>query len=280
MPGLCRPIHEGGIGFDFRLAMGIPDYWIKLLKEKKDENWDIQEMWQVLSDRLPDVGTIAYAESHDQALVGDKTIAFRIMDREMYGKMGVHEESPIIDRGLALHKMLRLFTISLGGQAYLNFMGNEFGHPEWIDFPREGNGWSHKYARRQWSLSDRQDLKYRFLNQFDIHMLRFVKEYGVLNGNYGTLLFMDDWHKTVVFEKMGLVFVFNFHVNQSAPGYRIPVLQEGTYRSVLSTDNPLFGGHGRFDESIDYPTFRDKDGDVFLKMYNPNRTAIVLKPSA
>ncbi len=280
MPGLCRPIREGGIGFDFRLAMGIPDYWIRLLKEKKDENWDIQEMWQILSDRRPDVGTIVYAESHDQALVGDKTIAFRLMDREMYDKMGIQDDSPIIDRGLALHKMLRLFTISLGGQAYLNFMGNEFGHPEWIDFPREGNGWSHKYARRQWSLADRPDLKYRFLNQFDIHMLRFVKEYGVLNGNYGNLLFMDDWHKTVVFEKVGLVFVFNFHVNQSAPGYRIPVLQEGTYRSVLSTDNPLFGGHGRFDERIDYPTFRDKDGDVFLKMYNPNRTAIVLKPSA
>jgi len=277
MPGLCRPIREGGIGFNFRLAMGIPDYWIRLLKEKKDENWDIQEMWQVLNDRRPDVGTIAYVESHDQALVGDKTIAFRLMDREMYDKMGIREESLIIDRGIALHKMLRLFTLSLGGEAYLNFMGNEFGHPEWIDFPREGNGWSYKYARRQWSLADRQDLRYRFLNQFDIRMLQLVKEYGILNVTYGTQLFMDDWHKTIVFEKAGLVFVFNFHVNQSAAGYRIPVPWEGTYRSVLSTDNPLFGGHSRFDESIDYPTFTDKDGNVFLKIYNPNRTAIVLK---
>ena len=277
MPGLCRPIPEGGIGFDFRLAMGIPDYWIKLLKEKRDEDWDIQEMWQVLNDRLPGVGTIAYVESHDQALVGDKTIAFRLMDKEMYDKMGIHEESLIVDRGIALHKMLRLFTISLGGNAYLNFMGNEFGHPEWIDFPREGNGWSYKYARRQWSLADRPDLKYRFLGRFDIHMLQFVKKYGVLDVNFGTQLFMDDWHKTIVFDKAGLVFVFNFHVNQSAAGYRIPVPWEGSYRSVLSTDNPLFGGYGRFDENMDYPTFTDEGGKVFLKIYNPNRTAIVLK---
>ena len=258
--------------------MGIPDYWIKLLKEKRDEDWDIREMWQVLNDRLPGVGTIAYVESHDQALVGDKTIAFRLMDKEMYDKMGIHEESLIVDRGIALHKMLRLFTISLGGNAYLNFMGNEFGHPEWIDFPREGNGWSYKYARRQWSLADRQDLKYRFLGRFDIHMLQFVKKYGVLDVNFGTQLFMDDWHKTIVFDKAGLIFVFNFHVNQSAAGYRIPVPWEGIYRSVLSTDNPLFGGYGRFDENMDYPTFTDEDGKVFLKIYNPNRTAIVLRP--
>ena len=278
MPGLCRPIYEGGIGFDFRLAMGIPDYWIALLKEIKDEDWDIHEMWQVLNDRRPDVGTIAYVESHDQALVGDQTIAFRLMAEEMYDKMGVQEESPIIDRGIALHKMLRLFTISLGGDAYLNFMGNEFGHPEWIDFPREGNGWNYKYARRQWSLADRRDLKYRFLNLFDIHMLRFVKKYGVLSDHFGTQLLMDDWHKTIVFEKAGLVFIFNFHVNQSAAGYLIPAPKEGLYQSVLSTDNRLFGGYGRFDETIVYPTFTDEDRNVFLKIYNPNRTAIVLKP--
>ncbi len=277
MPGLCRPIEEGGIGFDFRLAMGIPDYWIKLLKERQDENWDLQEMWNVLNDRLPNVGTIAYVESHDQALVGDKTIAFRLMDREMYDRMGIHQESLIIDRGIALHKMLRLFTISLGGDAYLNFMGNEFGHPEWIDFPREGNGWSYKYAMRQWSLADRRDLKYRFLNQFDIRMLQFVKENGVLNVKYGALLSMDDWHKTLVFRKADLVFIFNFHVNQSVAGHSIPVPREGTYRCVLSTDSPLYGGHDRFDENMDYPTYLNASGKVFLKIYNPNRTAIVLK---
>jgi 1,4-alpha-glucan branching enzyme len=163
IPGLCRRPDEGGIGFDFRLAMGIPDYWIKILKEKSDEDWNVYEMWEVLNNRRYKEKTIAYAESHDQALVGDKTIAFWLMDKEMYYHMQVTDQNIVIDRGIALHKLLRLFTISLGGEGYLNFMGNEFGHPEWVDFPRLGNNWSHQYARRQWSLADNKDLKYKYL---------------------------------------------------------------------------------------------------------------------
>ncbi len=163
MPGLCRRPEEGGLGFDYRLGMGIPDFWIKILKEKSDEEWDIYEMWNVLSNRRYKEKTIAYAESHDQALVGDKTIAFWLMDKEMYYQMHRDDHNLVIDRGIALHKMIRLFTISLGGEGYLNFIGNEFGHPEWVDFPREGNNWSYYYARRQWSLRDNKDLKYQYL---------------------------------------------------------------------------------------------------------------------
>ena len=144
MPGLCRPPLEGGIGFDFRLGMGIPDFWIRYLKEKSDEDWDIHEMWGIMVNRRYKEKTIAYAESHDQAIVGDKTIAFWLMDKEMYYHMRKDDPNIIVDRGLALHKMIRLFTITLGGEGYMNFIGNEFGHPEWVDFPREGNGWSHK----------------------------------------------------------------------------------------------------------------------------------------
>ena len=178
MPGMCIPIDDGGIGFDYRLGMAIPDYWIKQLKEVPDEEWNIWEMWSVMTNRLPGVKTVAYAESHDQALVGDKTLAFRLMDKEMYDRMDRASESLVIDRGMALHKMIRLMTIAAGGDAYLNFMGNEFGHPEWIDFPREGNGWSYAHARRQWSLSRNGFLRYSWLGDFDRAMIRLVKNTG------------------------------------------------------------------------------------------------------
>ena len=176
-----RPVDEGGIGFSHRLAMGIPDYWIKLLKEKKDEEWSMGDMWHTLTNRRYGEPHVAYCESHDQALVGDKTLAFRLMDAEMYWKMAVDQQSLIIDRGMALHKMIRLVTLATGGEGWLNFMGNEFGHPEWIDFPREGNGWSYEYCRRQWSLVDNPSLRFKFLNAFDQAMVRLAQEARLLN---------------------------------------------------------------------------------------------------
>jgi 1,4-alpha-glucan branching enzyme len=276
MPGLTFPVDEGGLGFDFRLGMGIPDYWIKLLKEQKDEDWNIHEMWTVLNDRLPHVRTVAYAESHDQALVGDKTIAFRLMDKEMYWHMQKDDPDLVIERGIALHKMIRLFTIALGGQAYMNFMGNEFGHPEWIDFPREGNNWSYKYARRQWSLVDSTDLKYQFLGNFDREMVRIIKENAVMASLYGNQLNMDETNKTIVFERNNLVFLFNFHTVNSIPGYRFRVHKAGEYEIILNSDDPAFGGHGRIDDSITYLSFNE-NGEEYLSIYNTNRTAVVLK---
>lgn len=278
MPGLTFPVDEGGIGFDYRLGMGIPDFWIKYLKDYRDEDWSIHEMWHVLNDRLPHVKTVAYAESHDQALVGDKTIAFRLMDKEMYYHMQTNDGDLVIERGMALHKMIRLFTIALGGQAYMNFMGNEFGHPEWIDFPREGNGWSYKYARRQWSLVDSPDLKYRFLAAFDREMIRIIREHQVMTSLFGNQLNMDEANKTIVFERQGLIFVFNFHPTHSIPGYTFPVPRHGEYRIILDTDSKAFGGHGRIDDAIPYFTFSDPTGNwPYLKIYNTNRTALVLK---
>jgi 1,4-alpha-glucan branching enzyme len=278
MPGLTFPVDDGGLGFDYRLGMGIPDYWIKLLKEYRDEDWNMHEMWHVLNDRLPHVKTVAYSESHDQALVGDKTIAFRLMDKEMYWHMQKDDGDLAIDRGMALHKMIRLFTIALGGQAYMNFMGNEFGHPEWIDFPREGNGWSYKYARRQWSLVDDPNLKYQFLSAFDKEMIRVMKENRVMTSMFAQQLNMDESNKTIVFERNNLIFVFNFHTNNSIPDYTFRIPRHGEYRIILNSDNLSFGGHGRIDESVSYFTFSDSSGnDAFLKIYNTNRTAIVLK---
>jgi 1,4-alpha-glucan branching enzyme len=278
MPGLTVDVADGGLGFDYRLGMGIPDFWIKYLKELKDEDWSMNEMWHVLNDRIPYVKTVTYCESHDQALVGDKTIAFRLMDKEMYYHMQTEDKNPIIDRGMALHKMIRLFTISLGGQAYLNFMGNEFGHPEWIDFPRQGNNWSYRYARRQWSLVDNPSLKYKYLAAFDKSMIRLIREYDLLDSSlYGELLNVDETNKCIIYQRGELIFLFNFHPERAIPDYEFFVKTGGDYRIVLNTDCKEFGGHGRIDDSILYPTvFRKQSNGHFMKIYLTNRTALVM----
>lgn len=278
MPGLCRPVRDGGIGFDYRLAMAIPDYWIKVLKETKDEEWNIHELWQVMTDRLPDVKTIAYCESHDQALVGDQTIAFRLMQSEIYFKMSQKDESFVIDRGIALHKMIRLITIGLGGQAYLNFIGNEFGHPDWVDFPREGNNWSFQYARRQWSLLQNPSLKYEFLANFDRKMIDLVKTFKLFNTGFGDQLNMDGENQTIIFKRQGLIFIFNFHVSNSIPGYKFAVPDPGDYRIILNTDRPEFGGHNRVNDTLVYTTLYQPEDDTHrLMIYNTNRTALVFE---
>ena len=278
MPGLCRPVREGGIGFDWRLGMAIPDYWIRLLKEKKDEEWDIREMWYILNNRRPDVKTVAYCESHDQALVGDQTIAFRLMQSEIYFHMTKDDQNIAIDRGIALHKMIRLITIALGGEAYLNFMGNEFGHPDWIDFPREGNNWSYHYARRQWSLVEDPHLKYRYLAAFDRKMLQVIKEFNVLETRFGIELNIDDTNKTIIFERIKLVFVFNFHPDGSLPDYEFMVPEPGDYKVVLNSDNHEFGGHDRIDETAAFISrFNEGKNIHTISIYNTNRTALVLK---
>ena len=282
MPGMCAPVPDGGVGFDYRLGMAVPDFWIKQLKEVPDEEWNIWEMWHMMVDRLGTVKTVAYCESHDQALVGDKTLAFRLMDKQMYTDMNRSAENLVIDRGMALHKLIRLFTISLAGDAYLNFMGNEFGHPEWIDFPREGNGWSYAHARRQWSLSTNGFLRYSFLGEFDKAMIGLMRRYGVLASGFAYNHLMDEMNKTIVYSHRGdLLFVFNWHPQRSIPGYEVPVPAPGRYRIVLSSDAKRFGGYGRIDESVDAFSFprTHADGSVghYIKVYNLSRAALVLK---
>ena len=277
MPGGCRKIEEGGLGFDYRLGMGIPDYWIKILKHKSDEEWNIYEMWHVLNNRRYKEKTIAYAESHDQALVGDKSIAFWLMDKEMYWHMQIDDKSLIIDRGIALHKMIRMFTAALGGEGYLTFIGNEFGHPEWVDFPREGNNWSYKYARRQWDLVDREDLKYKFLNAFDGAMIHLLKDENVLTALPAKELNMDTENQVIIFERNNLVFIFNFHPNNSVPDYEFTVPKGGEYKILLNSDSEEFGGHGRIEPDQVFHTMKDEYKNNRLKIYTTNRTVLVLK---
>ena len=277
-PGLAMRLEDGGVGFDYRLAMGIPDMWIKVLKESaNDESWDLGHIYHELTSKRADERTISYAESHDQALVGDKTIAFWLMDKEMYFNMLVTSQNLQIDRGIALHKMIRLLTMAIAGGGYLNFMGNEFGHPEWIDFPREGNNWSYKYALRQWSLVDREDLKYKYLNEFDIEAVHLLRDRHLLSVFPFYAQMIDDNDKVLAFTRADLLFVFNFHPTKSYTNFEIPVLQ-GKYKILFSTDELRFGGFGRIDESMTYPTtVASVDDKSVIRLYIPARSAIVLQ---
>lgn len=276
-PGLAVPVHEGGIGFNYRLAMGTPDYWIKSIKERADEQWNMEEIFRELTSKRADEKTIGYAESHDQALVGDKTIIFRLIDQEMYWHMDKASENLIVDRGLALHKIIRLITAASAGNGYLTFMGNEFGHPEWIDFPREGNNWSFQYARRQWSLIANPDLKYHYLFDFECAMLKILSEYRIYN-HMATHVKTDQGDLVIAFERAGLLFVFNFHPSSSYTDYGLAV-DAGKYHTLLCTDQADFGGFQRFDTKMIHRTQVERSFGFKqnLKLYLPSRTGMVLQ---
>ena len=276
MPGMCLPIEEGGIGFDYRLAMGMPDMWIKTVKELSDEQWDIGKMWGEMCLRRPGEGTVAYVESHDQALVGDKTMIFRLADAAMYTDMNKDCHNPVIDRTIALHKMIRLFTLAGGGEAYLNFMGNEFGHPEWIDFPREGNGWSFHYCRRQWSLRDNGFLKYQWLGDFDHDMVALTKRNHTFDQRMADLKLLKGPEQVIVFARKGLLFAFNFNPTQSFTNILVPVDTHADYTLELSSDDEKYGGQNLVSRDVTYFT-KEFDGQKFVELYLPARTAIVLK---
>ena len=281
MPGLARPVAEAGVGFDYRLAMGVPDFWIRLLKEKRDEEWSLGEIWRVLLDRRFSEKHVGYVESHDQALVGDKTLAFRLMDAAMYWHMGRNESNAVVERGVALHKIIRLLTFSLSGEGYLNFMGNEFGHPEWVDFPREGNGFSFQHARRQWSLADDPNLRYAGLNAFDKAMQVLDRSFHVLTDPLIEQLALHEDTHQLVYRRGPLVFVVNLDPSRSVEGLRIPVPDAADYQVVLNTDDALFAGLGRGAQAgFVYP--RQLEGMYgraqSLLLYLPSRSAQVLAP--
>lgn len=280
MPGIAAKIEDGGYGFDYRMAMNIPDYWIRTIKDKIDEDWKPSGMFWEVTNRRKNEKTISYAESHDQALVGDKTIIFRLIDADMYWHMQKGDANYVVNRGIALHKMIRLITASTMNGGYLNFMGNEFGHPEWIDFPREGNGWSCKYARRQWDLVDNKNLLYHAMADFDADMLKLLK--GVKS--FQTTPVREIWHndedQVLAFQRKDLIFVFNFNPKKSFTDYGF-LVTPGKYMAVLNTDSPLYGGNGLTDDTVEHFTIADplyaREKKEWLKIYIPARTAVVLK---
>ncbi len=278
MPGLAAPIADGGIGFDYRMSMGVPDYWIKLIKEKSDDQWHMGDIFYQLTSKRMDEKVVSYAESHDQALVGDKTIIFRLIDKEMYFSMRKDQPNLAVDRGIALHKMIRLVTLACAGGAYLNFMGNEFGHPEWIDFPREGNNWSYRHARRLWSIADDPELKYHWLLDFDRDMISLFREHRILSIPQVDLVCEKNDDQVLAFHRGMFLFVFNFNPVHSFTGYGIP-LGAGKYRPILSSDNSRYGGQDRIDEAMTYYTLPSAGtgSQHFLMLYLPARTGVVFR---
>ena len=281
MAGLAAPLELGGIGFDFRMSMGVADNWIKWIKELPDDHWRVGEIWWQLTNKRADEKTISYAECHDQAMVGDKTIAFRLMDAEMYTSMNKESQSPVVDRGMALHKMIRLVTMATCGNGYLTFMGNEFGHPEWIDFPREGNGWSYKHARRQWSLAEPDYLRYRYLRNFDKAMIEMARKESILDET-PELFVQDEEKKILIFKRKNCIFALNFNPTASFTDYGFAA-PAGKYEVVLNTDENEFDGFSRLktgEVHFSVPVKSENGSgkyDDSLSLYLPSRCAVVLK---
>jgi len=278
MPGLATPVSEGGYGFDYRFSMGIPDYWIRLVKEMYDEDWPTGTLWYELNSRREEEKSISYSESHDQALVGDQTLIFRMIGPDMYYHMSMHDKNYRVDRGIALHKLIRLITLATAGNGYLNFIGNEFGHPEWIDFPRSGNNWSYNYARRQWHLVDDPSLKYHLLAKFDRDMLSLAKRFYLLNSPAPMLLYENTNDKIIAFRRAGLLFVFNFHPTRSFTDYCFDA-PPGTYKMIFDSDAKEYCGYGRLNPDQEHLTLSDKSMNSrrqFICLYLPTRTGIVL----
>ncbi|PSC69001.1 starch branching enzyme isoform A [Micractinium conductrix] len=298
MPTFCRPWTEGGVGFDYRLNMAIADKWIEVLSKTDDWGWNMGNIVHTMTNRRYAEPCVGYAESHDQALVGDKTIAFWLMDAAMYDFMGAPghgPDSPVIDRGIALHKMIRLVTMALGGESYLNFMGNEFGHPEWIDFPRDdtydtstgafvpGNGGSLDKCRRRWDLADAEFLKYKYMNSFDRAMNHLDKAFGFVAAPHSWVSRKDEGDKVLVVERGDLLFVFNFHPTNSYTDYRVGCYKGGGYKVVLSSDEEVFGGWKNVTKDSNVE-FQAQQGDFdnrpnSLMVYAPSRTVVVYAPS-
>jgi 1,4-alpha-glucan branching enzyme len=284
LPGMCLPVGDGGIGFDFRLSMGVPDFWVRTLKTQSDEQLDIHKLWHEMTTRRPYEKNVGYCESHDQAMVGDKTIMFWLADKDMYDNMSVFSNNLRVNRAIALHKLIRFVTLTLAGEGYLNFIGNEFGHPEWIDFPREGNGWSYHHAKRRWDLADREDLCYKYLNRFDQEMLAFVDRHKVLGAWDLRNLWMDEARKLLAFRKGGLVFLFNFHPADSIADYELPFPYETPVgvecRAAFDSDAQRFGGQDRISRDAVYRVqpLNGKPGCNGVRIYTPARTVLALEP--
>lgn len=281
MPGLANDPSNGGFGFNYRFAMGVPDYWIRLVKDFRDEDWPISHIWFELNNRRKDEKTIGYVESHNKALVGDQTLIFRLIGQDMYNHMSITDDNWRVARGIALHKMIRLITLATADCGYLNFMGNEFGHPEWVDFPREGNGWSYKYAQRKWHLVDDPNLKYHLLARFDHDMIELAKTHRLL-GSPSILLHENSADKVIIFSRAHLIFAFNFHATQSYNDYEFDA-PPGKYKLLLDSDDPKYGGYGRLQppdqEHFTMPKLLKEEKHHRLSLHLPSRCAFALFPS-
>ena len=277
-PGLCLPLEYAGVGFDYRLAMGDPDIWVRLIRQSRQEDWDVEALYQALSGGRPGEMSVGYVESHDQALVGDQTLIFRMAGAEMYYGMEKDYHSPSMDRAVDMHKLSRFLTCALAPNGYLTFMGNEFGHPDWIDFPRIENNWSYFHARRQWSLVHDPNQKYEWLAAFDRAMTFFVNSRRVHCAGTPERLWVDNQRKLILFSRGAILYAFNLHPTWSQEGVFVPTDRNGggRYRVALSTDHWPWGGQERIREDQIYDSAQTPFG-YGIRIYLPCRTGVALE---
>lgn len=268
MPGLtCLP-KDGGLGFDARFAMGIPDYWEKFIKKPQD----LGSMWYEMNNHRPYDHTISYVECHDQCINGHDAMIWRLLGDDMYNAMLMETETWKVSRGLAFYRLMRLITLATADKGYLNFMGNEFGHPEWLD--------AEEHAHRQWRLAEDTSLKYACLNAWDQAQMQLVSDNIESFKTPAMFRYIHEDKRLLAFERGALLFVFNFNETQAFSDLCFAVTP-GKYLEILSSDERRFAGHDNLRitepplEHFTQPCFDPNLGDITL--YIPPMIVLVLK---
>jgi 1,4-alpha-glucan branching enzyme len=267
MPGLTCPPKEGGLGFDYRFAMGIPDYWEKCIESPRD----MGSLWYETTNHRPYDRTVSYVECHDQCINGHDAMIWRLIGKDMYDYMAVFTDNWNTSRGLAFYRLMRLVTLCTADAGYLNFMGDEFGHPEWLD--------DESRAHRQWHLAGRADLKYAGLAAWDRAQMTLVAGRLPDFQQQPLFRFIHEDDRILAFERGRLLFVFNFHELQAKTNLLFAVTP-GKYVERLSSDETAFAGKGNLCVGVPpvehFTRVLDHRHEQDVSLYLPPMTALVL----
>merc|ERR1712048_30309 len=167
--------------------------------------------------------------------------------------MGVMENHPLVTRGLSLLKLTKLLVASLGGNANLTWMGNEFGQIDPVDMPRPANGFNEEYSRIKYELADNAELKFKQLEAFEVELNHAAHSFRWLACPKHVVLAQTEEDKVIAYARGGCIFVFNFHPSREHKDYSIlvpaDVIEVDLLRCVLDTNNQRFGGTASTGES-------------------------------
>ncbi|KAH7682202.1 1,4-alpha-glucan branching enzyme protein [Dioscorea alata] len=241
-PGLCESTTQGGLGFDYYVNLSVTDLWLWLLQDVPDQAWSMSKIVNVLvNSQSSNRRMLVYCENHNQSISGGRSFAEILFGNNNQNFIGLEDFE---FRGSSLHKMIRLISFSIGGSAYLNFMGNEFGHPNRVEFPMESNNYSFAFANRKWDLLKDKGLHMGLFN-FDKEMMKLDEKEQILSRNPSTVHHVDD-------SKM----------------------------VILNTDDVSFGGRGviQSDQNLKKTCSKRTDGyRNSLELTLPSRSAQVYK---
>ena len=275
LPGLARPALLGGVGFDYRLQMGLPDFFESVAKDVMDDGISPSRIWHALVSRRFDERHIGYVESHDQAIVGGQSLIFRLLGPKMYTDMHAETQSHDVHLAVAVVNVAKSIVFFLGGEAWMSFIGNEFGHPDWVEFPTPDNDDCFEYAYRKWYLATDSALMYEKMAAFDRDLMHQRKIAVTWDESYMTAPLLDDNRKLSVFHRDRVVLVCNTTTDVSYEDVWVPVPEQGNYRVILSTEEHRYGGYGRVNENMQYATIA-VDGNAYIRLYVPSMSAIFM----